>query len=105
MNGLEPPPKTKTKGGASGAAVPSDEPQQPANAEDKGKGNGFCDGSGDAAVGDGRNEEAALATPKENASGVAASGLTPEHTDQPAADKRKAICATGDEPPPKNKGC
>ena len=33
--------------------MPSDEPQQPANAEDKGKGKGFGDGSGDAAVGDG----------------------------------------------------
>ena len=100
---LEPPAKATPKGGASGAAVPSDEPQQPANAEDKGKGKGFGDGSGDAAVGAGRNEAAALATPKENASGVAASGLKPEHTVQPAADKRNAICATGDEPPPKTK--
>ena len=90
---LEPPAKATPKGGASGAAVSGDEPQPPANAKVKGKGKGFGDGSGEAALDDGHNEAAALATPKENASGVAASSdeLTPEPTDQPAAVKRKSI--------------
>ena len=50
---VEPPAEPTPTGGASGAAVSGDEPQQPATAKNRGNGTGFGDGSGDAAVGDG----------------------------------------------------
>ena len=74
VNGLEPPPKTKTKGGASGAAAPNEEPTRPANAEDKGKRKTF--------------EPPSTATTKGGASGAAVPSDEPQ---QPAnaEDKRQ----------------